>query len=76
MGVGVAFGCTGRKGGKHMDKKRTAFEGVPATIASSVGNDDEAAKANEAMGRRFRGRTGEESPAEAVDVAEVFRNQS
>jgi len=60
----------------HCDK-RTAVEGVASTTASSIDREDEgAAKANAEMDRRFNGETEGESPAEAVDVAEVFRNQS
>jgi hypothetical protein len=60
----------------HSDK-RSALDEVSSNTASSVVRDDEgAAKANAEMDRRFNGRTEDESPAEAVDVAEVFRNQS
>jgi len=47
-----------------------------STEAALERDDQEATKANVEMERRFYGRTDEESPAEAVDAPELFRNES
>ncbi|TLS53746.1 hypothetical protein FE782_05625 [Paenibacillus antri] len=57
-----------------LEKKPTkAWDSTPAEIRPG---DEDAAKANAEMERRFYGRTDGETPAEAVDFAELFRNES
>ncbi|HZG57672.1 hypothetical protein [Paenibacillus sp.] len=46
------------------------------TAAAMASDDREATEANLAMERVFNGRTDAETPAEAVDVPEMFRNES
>ncbi|WP_309123346.1 hypothetical protein [Paenibacillus sp.] len=56
-------------------EKIPAKAGDSATAEIRPG-DTGAAQANTEMERRFYGRTEGETPAEAVDVAELFRNES
>ncbi|WP_274363237.1 hypothetical protein [Paenibacillus thermotolerans] len=60
-----------------MDREKQAADSADTAIERSLMNQSiDASQANLAMEREFYERDDETNSADAVDVAEVFRNQS